>query len=703
MADHKDPKDKQEYSVDDILAEYGSGKYGSSKVVEFPGPAERQGAREAQRPDDSRRPPGPEPQAETQVDEPDRDAQEVDGGIVEIEPASPFRALAARLHTLMRRADHYADHMYDQAEPDEEAVKAERYIPGVDQEEVQEEEPTARAARRIRPARPAPPDTAPADLAARYARGASGRRVRLALAALCAVVCTLVSVDLPVLAGWEAEWGQAAIGDLRLGLLAGMLLLTGLLCTDVVGRGMASLCLLGPGLETLPTLAFLFTLADALAMLFTHYREGLPCCAVTAFGLVLALWGDHAHREGDRLSCRAAAQAKEPYVVTLDEKKWSGRPAYAKWSGTQAGFGSQVQTEDGIRQAYAVAAPVLLLACLVCAGLSAARQGSGWTFLWTASATLTAASAWAAPLVYAIPYRRLARRLFGIGAALAGWAGISRCREGGVLMTDGDLFPTGAVRVSGVRVFGEFPNEKVVAYTATLLRVLDCGLTRPFHDLLRSQGAFYREASAIRFHEGGVTGAIRNQEVFVGTAAFMHLMDVELPQGLNVKHAVFCAIDGQLAGIFALHYALGQAVSPCLSALMRAGVSPILATRDPNLIPALLGQKFKLPVDKMEFPPVDRRLELSSREQEHDSRPVALLSREGLAPYCDAVVGGRRLRSAARWGTAVSLAGSVLGAALTFYLTYVGAASSLTPVNFLVFMALWTVPAALLSHWVNQY
>lgn len=67
---------------------------------------------------------------------------------------SPFRALAARLHTLMRRADHYADHMYDQAEPDEEAVKAERYIPGVDQEEVQEEEPTARAARRIRPARP---------------------------------------------------------------------------------------------------------------------------------------------------------------------------------------------------------------------------------------------------------------------------------------------------------------------------------------------------------------------------------------------------------------------------------------------------------------------------------------------------------------------------------------------------------------------
>ena len=176
-----------------------------------------------------------------------------------------------------------------------------------------------------------------------------------------------------------------------------------------------------------------------------------------------------------------------------------------------------------------------------------------------------------------------------------------------------------------------------------------------------------------------------------------------LPQGVNVKHAVFCAINGELAGLFALNYAMSPAVNPCLSALMRNGASPILATRDPNLIPALLGQKFKLPVDKMEFPPVDRRLELSGTEQDHDGTPVALLSREGLGPYCDAVVGGRRLRSAVRLGTALSIAGGALGAALTFYLTYVGAAASLTPVNFLLYMALWLIPTALLNHWVNQY
>ena len=50
----------------------------------------------------------------------------------------------------------------------------------------------------------------------------------------------------------------------------------------------------------------------------------------------------------------------------------------------------------------------------------------------------------------------------------------------------------------------------------------------------------------------------------MGSASFMHLMEITLPQGLNVKNAVFCAIDGELAGIFALNYTLPDVVFPAL-------------------------------------------------------------------------------------------------------------------------------------------
>ena len=97
----------------------------------------------------------------------------------------------------------------------------------------------------------------------------------------------------------------------------------------------------------------------------------------------------------------------------------------------------------------------------------------------------------------------------------------------------------------------------------------------------------------------------------------MHLMEITLPQGLNVKNAVFCAIDGELAGIFALNYTLHGALEPSLNSLIRNRVTPVMATRDFNLIPAMLRQRFKLPVDKMEFPAVERRRELSDEEQPH--------------------------------------------------------------------------------------
>ena len=120
----------------------------------------------------------------------------------------------------------------------------------------------------------------------------------------------------------------------------------------------------------------------------------------------------------------------------------------------------------------------------------------------------------------------------------------------------------------------------------------------------------------------------------MGSAAFMKLMEIQLPPGLNVKNAVFCAIDGELAGIFALNYTLPDTVFPRSGMrLIREKVGPVLATRDFNLIPAMLRQRFKLAADKMDFPPVERRRELSDPDQPHSEMLTALLCREGLLPY----------------------------------------------------------------------
>lgn len=675
MSDRKDQQNNHsDFSVDEILAEYSS----KSKVIEFPS-------------DENDLPDDPMPR-------PARKPRPVD----EIVPETPLRGLAARIATLRRKADHYADHMYDQAEPDEETLLAEKYIPGVDKEEAPEEEPVRRRIRR--PAK-MPPDIPASDLAARYLKGLKGRGRRVGFAFILSLLAVLLSLDLSDGLPFSLPFALPDdLFQLQCWILAGILFVVGALCFDVLWKGFKSLIFLRPGAETLIIFAWGFTIADALTAGLAEARFNcLPCAAVTAFGLTFHLWGLQSTRKGNRITAKAASQARTPYVVTLDENKWSGRPAYTKWSGSSVGFGSQMQLPDGGEQVYRIAGPLLLIVCFLCAVMASVGQNVPGRFVWSSSTIFTAASSWSALLAYGLPYRKLAVRLNRVGAALAGWAGAKRSRQGGIITTDVDLFPPGSVKVAQVKVFGGISTEKAVAYSATLLRVLNCGLTRPFHDLLRTQGAFYREVSGVRPHEGGMSGIIRNQEVLVGTASFMHLMKIPMPQGLNVKNAVFCSIGGHLAGMFLMEYRMSSEVNPALSALMHADVNPILATRDFNLIPALLGQKFRLPVDRMEFPPVERRLELSRADQEHDEVPIALLCREGLTAFSDAVVGARRLRSATRLSLTFALVGSVIGLALTFYLTAVGAYTTLTPLMFLLFMALWLVPELFIANWVNQF
>lgn len=678
MSEHRNKtqnqnKDTPSYSVEELLLEYSSSRT-DDRVVPFP----EQPA-----------------QPDTDVDRPKPKRTKAPKRAIDLPAANPILDLKERLRRLSRRADEYAAQMYRHAEPTPEELEAEQYIPGVDREEIPEEPLKHRGVRK--PVAP-PCDYPASDLAARYKAGLRVSRLRIFPCLLVALIATYTAAGLPLPAFGLSDY------LLRMLISLSALILSILLCIDVVVSGLVQLFTLKPGVEMLGSLAALVTLADTLTMSVLGMREQtLPCAAPICCLLLFNLWGRYLKRRADYQSCRTASQAKEPYLLTLDDAKWSGRPAYTKWSGPLHGFGSQIQSPDRIQTVYRIAAPLLLLFCLIFSLLASVGREKGFQFLWSFSVTLTAAASFSAPLSYALPYCRITRRLGKLGSALAGWPGVERCGTDSLILTDSDLFPLGAAKLNGIKIFGDFSTEKVIAYAASLIRASKCGLNKAFSDLVKAQNALYRPCSGVRFHEGGVTGIIHNQEVIVGTASFLHLMNVELPQGLHVKSAIFCAINGELAGIFAIHYSMDVEVASCLSALMRNRISPLLATRDPNLIPSLLGQKFKLPVDRMEFPSIDRRLELSDPEQSHDDTITAVLLREGLYPYSDAAIGAYRLRTAARTSSSLSVVGSSLGVLLTFYLTFVDAYQSLSPLALLFFLFAWLIPTLLLGDWVTRY
>ena len=619
--------------------------------------------------------------------------------------AQPENPVAAGIDQLRKKADDFADHMFEEEglEEAKSVRRAERLIPGVD---VEDTPPPPHRERKPRKVQPPPPDTPPGELLKRYTKGFKSLRLRTFLVLFPLFLLLLLTLE-PSLHFFPAPLSRLLDPALTCYVMAGLQGTAMLLGIDALFRGLIRPFRRRTGMDTMAALSNLLVLADALALptLSGGQPERTPFCAVAVLSLWCVMYGEVQKRRGQRMACRAAATASEPYLVTRDEGAWNNRDTYAKWSGPLKGFGSQLQAEDGAERIYRVLVPLLILAAFLFSLLSSVGHDKPGNLLWCLSAIFTAACPLSSTLCFGLPWRKLSQRLGKTGAALAGWQGVTNTTGGAnLLLTDIDLFPAGSVTLNGIKVFGTFPLERVISYTASVIRDAGSGLEKTFHDLLRSQGAIYRKGELFTAYEGGGVSEVFGRDlVQVGSASFMVLMDVALPPGLKVKNAVFCAVNGELAGIFALNYQLPGTVPPALDILIRNRITPVLCTRDFNLIPSMLRQRFKLPVEKMEFPAVERRRELSDPGRAHSETLTAVLCREGLGPYAEAIVGGRRLRSAVRTSAMLACLGAGVGLLLAFYLTFMESYSSLTPINLLIFLLMWLVPTPLIGGNVDRY
>ena len=710
-----------DYSLDDILAEYSDRKPPGvvtmsepeeeednlllfpdllppppPPIVEDEPPAQEDKEEEPAAAEEDDEAPAPE-----SSDEPEESSQP-DNVVAFPEQESPLSAL---IHGLSQKADDYAERMFEDEDmpSSPETRRMEALIPGVDVEDAPQRE------RRPRREDPPEPDVSVQELAQQYGKDVKGLRTRMRFLFVLLLPALYLMLEqllpLPRIPNPADPVQPLLTLPIKIWTCAGLLLAGMVLARDVLTGAVRRMRRGRFGMDTLLLLACVATLSDALTMQYLLPREELPYCVLNMFALWFALRGEYHRCRGLRLACRAAGATADPYLVTLDERKWNGRDTYTKHSGTPDGFGSQIQADDGAQRIFRVVCPPILIACVVLSVLSSVGTGHPQRLLWCLSATLTASCTLCAPLIFSRPFHKLSRRLVQSGGALAGWPGVAHSRRGdGILLTDLDLFPPGAVSLNGIKVFGDWSTERVIGYTATLIHASGSGLDKLFHDLLRTQGAIYRQAERLCCYEGGGLSAnIRSEHVLVGSAAFMKLMEVELPQGLNVKNAVFCAIDGDLAGIFALNYALPDVVFPSVAALLQEKISPVLATRDFNLIPAMLRQRFKLAANRMDFPPVERRRELSDPEQPHNSTLTAVLSREGIYPFSETVVGARRLRLAVRLNAVLACIASVMGLLLAAYLTGAGAFASIAPLQLFVYLLLWLIPSWFITGWVDQF
>ena len=452
--------------------------------------------------------------------------------------------------------------------------------------------------------------------------------------------------------------------------------------------------------NTLLAATFFACCADALLCL---QELRVPLCAAFTLEVMMSLWGTYHQRTTEMGMMDTMRKAIRLHSVVRCADYYEGQSAIVRGEGDVEDFMDTYQATTGpekVQNTYALIALIVSIVIAVAAGILHGVS-LGVQIL---STTLLVAMPASFFISLTRPFAVLEHRLHELGTVLCGWRGVVGLSEKCLYpLNDTDLFPTGSVKMNGVKFYGDRDPETIIAYAAALMRVNGGGLAPIFEQLLSSRNGIRYAAENVQFYgNGGIGGEINEEPVLMGTLDFLKEMGVEIPDGTMVKQAVYVSVDGDLSGLFAVTYNRTKPAATGMATLCSSRrIRPVILAKDFVLTAGFLKEMFGLRPRRTAFPSRADSLALAQKQAAPDAPTLALTTQDGLASVAYAITGARALRTASRLGVTVHLMGGILGMLIMAALAVLGTATLLTPIHILLYQLVWMIPGLIVTFWTR--
>ena len=512
---------------------------------------------------------------------------------------------------------------------------------------------------------------------------------------VASVLCLLLAwITLSAGFGWPLPGGlETNTRAASLVCLAGELTVM-LLGLDILTSGVMSLLRGRPGAESLIILSGLAAVLDTVAVVAAQNTErGIAFCVLPAAAMTFALWGAWLTGKGYFDSFMTFFHVDQPTCVSSEDLPEMDAKGLVTSRAKARGFIRRSE-EPGPAESLASAAFIPLAAGALAVSLAAALGShdlGAFFHIFALMTALCASFGWL--FAYPVLFSKAARHLMLEGAALAGWLGakeIGKSRH--LVLRDTDIFPEDAMEITGIRILDRADTEKIISYTGSLLSTAGTGSAAVFTELMRIHKATFRTVEDFAVGEGGCRGTIEGSEVRIGTAGFMHLSAVKIPDKLKAESALYTAVDGELTGVFLFRYRPLASVQRALFALRKARRKPIFAVRDFNLDPMALRREFGVSTEGFRFPTFPERYSLSAAGKDHDTPAAGLLGGEDLETMVDLCEWGGSLYRIGRICAWACLGSAILGIALMIAPCWTGNWAAASAARALLYMLAWTLP-----------
>lgn len=525
------------------------------------------------------------------------------------------------------------------------------------------------------------------DKAARfYGKHIAGLRLRTRIAFVLCVLMAYISYGLPV-PGALADVGVKSAVCL-------IMMISVMFCgLDIITTGIMSIVRFKLHASALIVVSCLLCMIDAFLSAASVSEKVVPFCVIPAMTIAFTLLGSVMNARSNKIILNTAAASKHPYVVTAESELSGGDITLVKGRKPIDGIVRRTEEDGPDESVFGVLTPYFVVAALVLSIIAAVISKSFSSFAHILSGIFVCAAPIAMLLTFPLPFFISIKSLIRSGSTIAGWSGlydIGKAKH--LIVTDGDLFPKGCVKISRTRVFAGMEPERIISFAGSIISASGSAMVHPFTELMRKAGGGLMPVEAFSVHEsGGLTAMIDGEDVYCGNAAFMRLMGVILPEKYVLNNGVYIAVAGVICGVFEMEYIASDAVKSALEELVGSDRHAIFAVRDFNITPSMLSVKFDMPTDGFDFPPYSERYAISGAEPSEASKPAALISREGLSALVSLADHGKMLFSRIRLSVMLSVVSAVIGMLVMFILSLSALPSVVTALSYLLAWLLITV------------
>ena len=259
------------------------------------------------------------------------------------------------------------------------------------------------------------------------------------------------------------------------------------------------------------------------------------------------------------------------------------------------------RTSDKNQQQLARVVAGCALAALVFTLLYRQDTGMAVTAL---AAVLCIGAPLAGTLLSAVPAKLMQGSAAQVGAVVPGWRDIRQLGRVNVIQVSSrDLFPSGCVKLGGIRAIQKDHIDQAITYAASMLAQGAPTLREVFLGMIGDNRKLLSQVDDFETVYGkGHVGWIKGERVLIGNRKLMQQFDVEIPSvdyekrhTVNQRRVIYLAVSGKLFSMFLVSYQGDPDTAAVLDSLRRSGLSLIVDCDDFNCDEALLEAAYTLP------------------------------------------------------------------------------------------------------------